>query len=104
MRITAVISVAAFVSCLTVTAWCQDQGAILGIVTDSSGAAVSGAKVTIANSQRGFTRTATSNSDGEYTVSKAPIGSYEITAEAPGFQKLLRTGITLDVSQTLRVD
>jgi hypothetical protein len=89
---------------LAVNAWCQDQATILGIVTDSSGAVVADAKVTVANSQRGFTRQTRSNSDGEYTVAKVPIGSYEITAEAPGFQRLLRTGITLDVGQTLRAD
>ena len=60
--------------------------------------------MTVANPQRGVTRETTSNSAGEYTVAKVPIGNYEITAEAPGFQKLLRTGITLTVGQTLRVD
>src|SRR2546425_10023379 len=90
--------------CLSVRAWSQDQANIVGIVTDSSGAVIAGAKVTVANSQRGFTRQTTSNPEGEFTVSKVPIGNYEITAEAPGFQKLLRTGITVTVGQTLRAD
>src|SRR6266481_5225352 len=76
-----VLSLLALAFCLAITAWCQDQGTILGIVTDASGALVSGAKVTVVNSQRGVTRTTTSNSDGEYTAAKVPIGSYEITAE-----------------------
>ena len=84
-------------------AWCQ-EATIVGIVSDSSGSVVAGANVKVANTQRGFVREITSNSDGEYTVAKVPIGSYEITAEARGFQKLLRTGITLTVNQTLRVD
>jgi len=33
-----------------------------------------------------------------------PIGAYEVTAEAAGFQRLVRTGLTLTVGQTLRVD
>src|SRR5262245_42701422 len=103
-RIMRPVSFALLVSLFCVTAWGQDQAAIMGIVTDSSGAVVAGAKVTVANSQRGFTRQTTSNSDGEYTVPKVPIGNYEITAEAPGFQRLIRTGITLDVGQTLRAD
>src|SRR6266487_3655381 len=70
-----VLSLLAFVSCLTVTGWCQDQATILGLVTDSSGAVVSGVKVTVANSERGVTRETTSNSNGEYDVPKVPIGS-----------------------------
>ena len=89
---------------LSVNAWSQDLATITGIVTDAADAVVSGAKVTAANPQMGVTRETTANSSGEYTVAKVPIGNYEITAEAPGFQKLLRTGITLTVGQTLRVD
>ena len=44
------------------------------------------------------------NSAGDYVAAKIPIGDYIIAAEASGFQKLLRSGITLEVGQTLRVD
>src|ERR1700720_4600531 len=89
---------------LSANGWSQDLGTISGVVTDAADAVVAGAKVTVANPQMGVTRATTANSSGEYTVAKVPIGNYEITAEAPGFQKLLRTGITLTVGQTLRVD
>ena len=67
MRIASISSVSLFaiLTCFTVPGWCQDQATILGIVTDSSGASVAGAKVTVANSQRGVTRETTSNSDGD---------------------------------------
>jgi hypothetical protein len=90
--------------CFPVNLWCQDQATIVGIVTDPTGAVIAGAKVTIVNAQRGFTRETMSNSEGEFTVVKVPIGDYEIAAESPGFQRLLRTGITLAVGQTMRVD
>ena len=99
-----VLSLLLFASCLSVTAWCQDQATIVGVVSDSTSAVVTGAKVTVTNSQRGVKRETTSNSFGEYTVAKVPIGAYEITAEAAGFQKLVRTGLTVAVGQTLRVD
>src|SRR6266550_9380052 len=89
---------------LSANGWSQDLGTISGVVTDAADAVVAGAKVIVANPQMGITRETTANSSGEYTVAKVPIGKYEITAEAPGFQKLLRTGITLAVGQTLRVD
>src|SRR5207247_8722514 len=99
-----VLSLPLFVSCLSITAWCQDQATIVGVVSDSTSAVVTGAKVTVTNSQRGVKRETTSNSFGEYTVAKVPIGAYAITAEAAGFQKLVRTGLTVAVGKRLRVD
>ena len=81
----------------------QDLANIVGTVSDPSGAVVAGAKVTVTNTERGFTRVAESNADGEYSVVRVPIGNYTIAAEAPGFERLLRTGITLDAGQTLRI-
>src|SRR5215831_9811777 len=99
---TSIPAIPAFFFFLSIHGLCQDQATIVGIVTDSSGSVIPGTKVTVANTERGFTRDTTANSDGEYTVAKAPIGAYEITASAPGFQKLVRTGITVTVGQTLR--
>ena len=87
--------------CVGVSA--QDLASIVGTVTDPSGAVIADAQVTVANVERGFTRTVASNSDGEYSVVRVPIGNYTITAEKAGFEKLRRTGITLDAGQTLRV-
>jgi hypothetical protein len=103
-RFQGVLAFLALMLCLSAVVWCQDQANIVGIVMDSSGAVIAGAKVTVANSQRGFIRETSSNAVGEFTVSKVPIGDYEITATARGFQKLLRTGITVTVGQTLRAD
>ena len=88
-------------ACLAASA--QDLAGIVGTVTDPSGAVIAGAQVTIANAERGFTRSVTSNADGEYSVVRMPIGNYTISAEKAGFEKLLQTGITLDAGQTLRV-
>jgi hypothetical protein len=98
----AVILVVAFV--VPSGAKAQDLATILGTVTDSSGAVVPDAQVTVSNDERGFTRKVTSDAAGEYSVVRIPIGEYEITVEKPGFQKLVRKGISLAVGQTLRLD
>ena len=84
--------------------WAQDTATIVGTVTDATGAVVPGAKVTVSNPDRGFLRDVASSSAGEYTAARIPIGNYVITAEATGFQKLVRSGITLTAGQTQRVD
>lgn len=91
---------------LSITAWCQQQesAAIMGTVTDSSGAVIPNAKVTVSNIDKGINRELTSNSAGAYSAPSIPIGNYTVTAEAPGFQKLTRSGITLQVGQAQRVD
>ena len=76
-----VVSLLLFALCLSVTGWCQDQATIVGVVSDSTSAVIAGVKVKVTNSQKGITRETTSNSFGEYTVAKVPIGAYEVTAE-----------------------
>ncbi|HEV2496005.1 MAG TPA: TonB-dependent receptor [Terriglobia bacterium] len=82
----------------------QQLATIVGTVQDPSGAAIPGVNITVANRAEGFTRKYVSNSAGEYAAANIPIGDYFVTAEAPGFQQLTRSGITLDAGQTLRVD
>ena len=95
---------ASLLSFVTLSSWAQDTATIVGGVADPSGAVIPGVKVTVSNPEKGFTRELVSNPAGEYMAAKIPIGNYVITAEAAGFQKLVRSGITLAVGQTLRVD
>jgi hypothetical protein len=96
--------IASFIIGLPTRSWAQDQASITGTVSDTSGAVVPGVKVTVSNADKGFTRETKTNSAGDYTVTPVPIGDYTVSAEAPGFQKLLRTGITLSVGQAQRLD
>lgn len=82
----------------------QDTATIVGAVTDPSGAVIPGIRITVSNPDKGYTRQLVSNAAGEYMAAKIPIGNYVVTAEAAGFKKLARSGITLTVGQTLRVD
>jgi len=80
------------------------RGIILGTVTDSSGAAVSGANVTIKNLDTGLTRTVSTSGDGSYSAPELPIGKYSVTVENSGFKTAVVTGIVVEVSGERRTD
>jgi len=80
------------------------RGSILGTVTDTSGASVAGAKVTVHNVDTGVDRTTETTTDGGYLVPELPIGTYDVTIEKSGFQKSVTTGVKVDVSVERRVD
>ena len=98
------ILLAAALLAVCLSALAQDTARINGSVTDQTGAVIPNAKVTIENPARGFKRVIMSDSAGFFAVTAVPIGDYVITAEASGFEKLVRTGITLEVGQIQRVD
>src|ERR1700694_926802 len=82
----------------------QVAGASLsGTVTDTSGAAMAGAKVGIENVATGVSRDATTDSSGFYIASNLLPGTYAVTVTAPGFTTQVQKGITLTVGgqQTL---
>ena len=79
-------------------------GNITGTVTDSGGAAVSGAKITVINSDTGATRSLTSDSAGNYSATFLQSGHYEVILGGDTFGKLDRKNLLLTVGQTLTVD
>ena len=78
---------------------------ISGTITDSSGAAIPAAKISIKNVATGVVRNATTNSEGYYTVPNLLPASYEITVSALGFNTEVSRGIELTVGaqQTLNL-
>jgi len=79
-------------------------GTITGSVTDPSGAAVPEASVVIHNADTGIDRTVTSNGSGVYSAAFLPPGRYELSVSKPGFNKMVRNDLTLQVGQTLAID
>jgi hypothetical protein len=90
---------------LTVPANAQTfRGTILGTVTDTSGAAVSGATVSVKNTGTGLLRTVNTSDDGSYSAPELPIGSYSVTVEKSGFKVGVVNGISVEVSTERRAD
>lgn len=84
---------------ISATLWAQVTSAILGTVTDPSGAAVAGVNVTVRNTETGVSRTTVTGENGNYQVLSLPVGQYEVRVEKPGFKAVLRSGINLVVAQ-----
>jgi outer membrane receptor protein involved in Fe transport len=82
----------------------QASGAISGTVTDDSGAVLPGVTVQAANQATAQVRSATSGSDGFYTLPLLPPGLYRVSATLTGFSPLTREGVRVRVSETARVD
>jgi hypothetical protein len=83
----------------------QVVGAFLtGTVKDPSGAALSGAAITVRNVETGAERRLATDSAGRYSAPSIAVGGYEVTASQAGFTSQLRTGIILVVGQTTVVD
>jgi hypothetical protein len=80
------------------------RGTILGTVTDSSGAAIGGATVTVKNTGTGLTRTVTTSDDGTYSVPELPIGNYSVTVEHAGFKTAVVSGLVVEVAAERRAD
>lgn len=77
-------------------AWAQlDTATAIGVVTDQQGAVLPGATVTARNTATGFTRSTTTDEQGQYRLAALPPGVYEITAELQGFVTARRQGLTL---------
>lgn len=78
--------------------------AITGTVTDSTGALLPGAAVTVTDQATGLTRSTATNSSGFYSVESLASGDYTVTTKAPGFKTQVVRDIHLDPGQRRGVD
>ena len=77
---------------------------IVGTVTDSNGAAVQGATITIAKVDTNATRSVTSGDSGEYKAPSLDIGTYKITVTKQGYQTVTQENVVLQTNDRLRID
>ena len=85
---------------LSVCAYAAEVTArIKGTVTDPSGAIIPNVTVTATNQDTGVVTTTTTSSTGDYIFQKLPIGTYSVSAAAPGFMRFAATGIVLNIDQ-----
>ncbi len=76
----------------------SDRGSIAGTVLDSSGAAVTGASVTLKGVDTGSVYKTVSSSSGAYHMNDLAIGHYDLTVEATGFKASVQKGVEIQIS------
>ena len=98
-----------FVLLLTLLGWAalpaaaQFSSGIEGTVTDTTGAVVPSAKVSIVNVATRVTRETTTNDSGFYRITNLAAGTYEVTVQFQGFKTQTVTGVVLEVDQVRSV-
>src|SRR6202789_4278285 len=81
-----------------------DEGAISGTISDSTGAVIPNAQVTLTNTDQGLTLTTTTNGAGVYIFSPVRIGHYSLSVSTPGFTTTNQTNLQVGVGQQLQVN
>ncbi len=89
---------------LAIPAFTQTFGELTGSVTDSTGAAVAAAKVSVVNTATSQTRTVNTNETGNFTVPFVPPGNYQVRVEKEGFKAATRSGVQVQVADSVRVN
>ncbi len=86
-------------------AWSQQiTASITGTVEDAAGAALNDATVTARDTERGTTSTTKTTQGGVFNFSNLPIGTYEVKAEAAGFDTAVQPPITLVLNERARLE
>ncbi len=81
-----------------------DAGQVAGFIRDTSGGVVPGVSVTATNEGNAQTRVAVSNTEGYYVFPSLLVGTYTISAELPGFNRFITTGVRLSAAARISVD
>src|SRR5712672_187779 len=89
---------------LCVPAFSQGSfGRILGTVSDQSGGVVSGATVTVIDTERGVNRTLSTDDAGAYNAPNLTAGNYTVRVEAKGFKRIERQGVLIEIGHEVRI-
>lgn len=79
-------------------------GTLVGTISDTTGAVVAGAKVTVVNTATAFTSEVPSSAEGAYYIPYLAPGTYRLTVESPGFKKYVREGVAIRTGEVPRID
>ena len=105
MRKSTIATLLTMLALLSAPVWAQSTSSTLvGTVSDSTGAVVVGANVTVTNEGTGITVTVKSNESGDYIVANLPAAFYKIRVELKGFQTAEITAVRLMVASTGRAN
>ena len=98
------LSCAAFVFACGVNFAQINTAAIYGTVTDQAAGIIPNAHIQVKNELTNVAASTTSNSRGDFTFNFLPIGNYDVSVEATGFQRQIRNDVELSAGQTLHID
>jgi len=100
----AAVAVLAFVLLAQTLASASITGSLSGVVTDASGAVISGASVVAIDTLTGVKTSGTTDAKGFYNLPTLAIGTYGLEISHPGFKTLRKTGLVIDANSALRAD
>ncbi len=100
----ALLAVCALAVSATQAGKAQTLSSINGTVTDTTGAVIEGAKVTVTNTATAVAKTAQTSSAGTYTVTDLIPGTYTVTVDQAGFQSSVHSGVGVDVGRASTVN
>jgi hypothetical protein len=103
-RLHALSAVLTFVFLVVTLAFASITGSISGVVTDSSGAVISGASVVATDSLTGVKTSAQTDAKGFYSLPTLAIGTYDLDISRAGFKTFRKTGLVIDANAALRAD
>src|ERR1041385_1596954 len=78
-------------------AWSQGTTSLSGNVTDTTGAVIPGAEITLTNPATNATRTTTTNEIGAYVFAQVPPGTYKVEFKRDGFTTVVRGNVVLPI-------
>ncbi len=95
------LSLVAVLLMITFTATAQNisTAQLNGVVRDPQGSVIPNATITVTDPSKGFSRTVTTDGQGNYQLLELPPGDYTITASSPGFSKLVEQNVVLTTGQ-----
>ncbi|HEY1215720.1 MAG TPA: TonB-dependent receptor [Bryobacteraceae bacterium] len=93
-----------FVTALTLSAQTGGTASLQGAVTDPTGAAISGANVTITNTDTKVARNTVTDTEGRYSLPNIPPGPYSLTVSATSFKGYSQTGLVLEVGSSITIN
>src|SRR5215472_6524545 len=93
-----------FLSISAPTLWALAAGSLSGTVRDASTAVVPAASLTITNTALNTKYNTVASAQGLYSFPALPVGRYDLTVSASGFQSQKKTGIAIDADAAVRLD
>src|SRR5712692_8215473 len=88
----------------TTLSWAAVTGSITGTVKDQSDAVIPGVTVAAVNTAHGIETKTVTDTKGNYSFPKLPVGRYDIKSDAQGFKPQSRPGLAVDIDSALQID